>query len=139
MSGIAFESLETNLKILFSRVFSANWFSTIFCIFICLLPDIHLFLINCNLFILPTSTRLLIVSTTFYSFTIYQSFLLVYQSFLLVSNHLSDVSTRLPVASYFSAYTRVISNFQHKKPIIEKSQSSLSSSGRKIRKLQKYQ
>ena len=139
MSGIAFESLETNLKTLFSRVFSANWFSTIFCIFICSLPDIHLFLINCNLFVLPTSTRLLIVSARFHLFTSrFYYFLLVYH-LPVVFTRLRVVSTRLPVASYFSAYTRVISNFQHKKPIIEKSQSSLSSSSRKIRKLQKYQ
>ena len=146
MSGIAFESLETHLNTLISRGFLANWFRTIFCIFICSLPDIHLFLISCNLFVLPTSTRLLIISTRFHLFTSYFYYFLlvchlplVYKSFLLVSTHLPDFSTRLPVASYLSAYTRAISNFQQKKPIIEKSHSSLSSTSRKIRKLQKCQ
>ena len=58
----------------------ANWFSTMFCIFICSFPDLHLFLINCNLFWLRN--RLWTFSTHFYRF---RSFLLVYQSFLLVS------------------------------------------------------
>ena len=92
MSGIAFESLETHLNTLISRGFLANWFRTIFCIFICSLPDIHLFLINCNLFVLPTSTRLLIVSARFHLFTSrFYYFLLVY--------HLPVVFTRLRVVS----------------------------------------
>ena len=36
-------------KCLLSQVSLANWFSTIFCIFICEFPDIHLFFISCNL------------------------------------------------------------------------------------------
>ena len=120
----------------------ANWFSTIYCIFICSFPDIHLFLINCNLFrflnrlwTFPThfysSTNrfclfilayqsLLLVSTRlpftsrFYSFTIYQSLLLVYESFLLVSTNLTDVFICLPAVSHFSAYSRNTCNFLHK-------------------------
>ena len=53
----------------------------------------------------------LVLSTSFNSFIIYQSFLLVYESFLLVSTHLSDVSTRLPVVSHFNAYKRTMRNF----------------------------
>ena len=87
-----FESLVTDLKKLFSRVTLTNCNSIFFCIFICSFPDIHLFLINCCLFrflnymfllvfelllpvsarlliSLPASTRLLFVSTRFYSFT----------------------------------------------------------------------
>ena len=74
MSGVAFESLETNFKTLFSRLSLANSFSTFFFIFICSFPEIHLFLINCNLIrfgkrlltLLPIFARLLIVSTRFY-------------------------------------------------------------------------
>ena len=82
MSWVAFETLKTNLNTLFSGVSIANWYSTIFCFLICSFLDIHLFLINCNLFrfrnrlwtFLPISVHLLLVSTRlqfthFYSFT----------------------------------------------------------------------
>ena len=149
MSGIAFESLESNLKTLFSRVSLANWFNTVFCIFICSFPGINLFLISCNLFrfrnrlwsfstyfylftngfcsllhvyhFLPTvSTCLPFLTTSFYLFIIYQSFLVVYELFLLVSTLLPAISNFLPVVSYCSAYTRVICNFQHKENLLLK-------------------
>ena len=87
-------------------------FGTIFFIFISLFPDIHLVLINCNLFrflnrffllvcelFLPIFTCLLIVyyirfymfTSRFYSFLlIYQLFSLVYQSFLIIFQSLSS-------------------------------------------------
>ena len=140
-------------------MFLGNWFSTIFCIFIYSFPDIHLFLINCNLF--RFRNRLWTFLTHFYSFTSgFCAFVLVYQTFVLVS-------TRLPFTSCFYSFTNrfysflliyqsfllvylsfQISVLMHEpcptsnvnKHIIEKSQSSLSiSSSRKIRKLQKYQ
>ena len=105
MSGIAFESLETHLNTLISRGFLANWFRTIFCIFICSLPDIHLFLISCNLFVLPTSTRLLIISTRFHLFTS------CFYYFLLVC-HLPVVFTRLQVVSTrFYPFTKLFYSF----------------------------
>ena len=100
MSEIAFESLETSLKTLFSRVFLANSISAIFFIYISSFPDIHLFLINYNLVIvcklfLPISTRLLVVSARFYLLTSrFHYFLLVY--------HLSVASTRLRVVSTYN-------------------------------------
>ena len=97
MSGIGFERLQTNLKTLFSRVSLANWFSTIFSIFICSFPDIHLFLINYNLF--RFRNRLWTFSTHFYSFSnCFCSFFFVYQSFLLVS-------TCLPFTRCFCSFT----------------------------------
>ena len=97
------------LENVFSQVPWANWFSTMFCIFIHTFTNIHCFLSE---------------TTCFYSFTIrfdsfasrfsahvpffsyisrFYSFLLVYQSFLPVSAHLPVVSIRLPVVSCFSA------------------------------------
>ena len=103
-----FENLATDLKKLCRRVSLADCHSIIFWIFICLFPDIHLFLINCYLFqflnymfllvfelFLPVSASFLIVSTSFYSFTcLCVDQLVIYQSFLLVSAH-------LPVVSHF--------------------------------------
>ena len=119
---IGFKSLETNLKTLFSRVSLANWFVSIFCIFICSFPDINLFLINRNLFRFRNSLGTF--STHFYLFANrFCLFLLAYhlsvvsacrRAVLLVSTHWSDVSTRLPLASHFSAYARKICKFQHK-------------------------
>ena len=101
MSGIAFRSLETNLKTLFNRVSLVNWFSTIFCIFICSFPDMKSFLINClsiiNFF--RFINCLWTFSTHFYWFTNrFCSFWLAYQSFLLVS-------TLLPFTSRFYLFT----------------------------------
>ena len=94
MSGITFESLKTNLKTLFGWVSLANWFSTIFCIFICSFLDIHLFLISCNLF--QFRNLFWTFSTHFCSFTNrFRSFLLVYQSFLPVSARLTFVQSFL--------------------------------------------
>ena len=56
--GIAFESLETNLKMLFGRVPLANWFRTIFLLFICSITHLLIF------------TSLLPIATCFYSFNI---------------------------------------------------------------------
>ena len=119
------------LSVLFSWVFLANWFRTIFCIFISLFPNLHLFLINCDLF--RIRNRLWTFSTHFYLFTnrfcsflivyqsfllvlfvIYQSFLLVYESFPLVSTHFPISATRLTIVLHWSANTRTISNFQCK-------------------------
>ena len=78
MSGITFESLETNLETLFGRVLLVNWFSRIFKIF-CLpiswqsfvsykFATYFNFVADCELF-QPIFTRLLIVSARFYVFT----------------------------------------------------------------------
>ena len=103
MSGIAFESIKTNLITLFSRVFLANWFSPMFCIFIGSFPDIHLFLINRNLF--RFRNRLWIFSTHFCSFTNrFCSFLLVYQWFQILS-------TRLPFTSRLYSFVSRSTHF----------------------------
>ena len=87
----------------FSLVSLTNWFSTIFCILICAFPDIHLFLISCNL--LRFCNRLWTFSTHFCSFANrFCSFLLVYQSFLLVS-------TCLPFTSCLYSFMRRSSHF----------------------------
>ena len=91
------------LAVLFSRVFFANWFSTMFCIFICSFPDIYFFLINWNLF--RFCNRFLTFSNHSCSFTYgFCSLLLVYQSFLLVS-------TRLPFTSRLYSFMSRSTNF----------------------------
>ena len=95
--------LETNLKTLFSRVSLVNWFSTIFCIFICCFLDIHLFHISRNLF--QFRNRLGTFSTNVYSFpNRFCLFLIAYQSFLLVSTH-------LPFASRFYSFLLIYLTF----------------------------
>ena len=129
MSGTALGSLDINLKTLFSRVSLVGWFITIFCFCIYSFPETLLSLISCNFFwfcnrlrifstiskwLLIVSTCLLVFSTSFYLFTIYQFFLLVLRVVLLVLTRLPVVSTRLLVVSHFAAYTKTISNLQHK-------------------------
>ena len=97
MSGIAFESLESNLKTLFSRVSLANWFNTVFCIFIYSFPGINLFLISCNLFLFRN--RLWSFSTYFYLFT--NGFC----SLLHVYHFLPPVCTCLSFTSRFYLFT----------------------------------
>ena len=76
----AIPDFKADFKTVFSWVSLANWFSIIFFIFICSFPDIHLFLINCNLFqrncnvticelFPPISAHSRIVSARFYLFT----------------------------------------------------------------------
>ena len=103
MKKIAFKSVKTNLNTLFSRMSLANYFSTIFCIFICSFPEIHLFLINCNLFWF--CNRLWNFSTHFcFSNNRFCSFLLVYLSFLLVSTCLSLTSRLNMFMSHFFSF-----------------------------------
>ena len=103
MPGIAFENLQTNLRYLFSGVSLANWFSTIFCIFICSFPDIHLFLIGYNLF--RFRQCLLTFSTHFCSFTnCFCSCLLVNQSFLLFSTRLPFIIRLHSLMSRFYSF-----------------------------------
>ena len=107
MSGFAFEGLETNFKTLFSRVSLAIWFSTMFCIFICSFPDIHSFLINCNL--LRSRNRLWTFCAHFYSFTTcFCLLVLVYQSFFysaLFPTCQSFCTLRVAFSRFFS-FTR---------------------------------
>ena len=103
MKKIAFKSVKTNLNTLFSRMSLANYFSTIFCIFICSFPEIHLFLINCNLFWF--CNRLWNFSTHFcFSNNRFCSFLLVYLLFLLVSTCLSLTSRLYMFMSHFFSF-----------------------------------
>ena len=107
MTRISFKCPKTNLKSLFSPFSLANWFSKIFCTFICSCPDIHLFLINCYLF--RFRNRLWNFSTNFYSLNNpLRLFLLVYQSFLLVPTHLPfTVQTRLwSCSTHFCSFTQ---------------------------------
>ena len=108
MPGIAFKSLKTNLKTLFSRLSFANGFSTIFCILICSFPDVHLFLISCNLF--RFRNRMCTFSASFCSFTNHFClFLLVCQSFLLVSTRLlftSRLYSFMSRSAHFYSFTQ---------------------------------